>query len=234
MTEKMTVTQGLLELKLLKSRINKAIQEAGPLAEVHTASNPRSVEQMETDIHARYASICDLINRRTAIKRAIVLSNATTNVKVMIGENVVSMTKAEAIDIKSNLVPMLSSLLQKIVRDGNSAVETYQNREADVEKAARQIVVAVAGVSNPTAEDVSKCSAYKEYIDANPITMVDPLDLATTAEKMDSFVHDFIARIDTALSVSNAVTEIDVEYATGADAGIMITAKSDDADAMTL
>ena len=222
MTEKMTITQGLLELKLLKSRIDKAIDSSGYLAAVHTTSNPKSIDAMSADIKASYASICDLINRRMAIKRAIVLSNATTTVNVMIDGSAIQMTKAEAIDLKSNLVPFLTALLRKIASDGSRAIKSYEEAQREVEKAARQVVTAITGNTNLTAEDVNTNAAYKQYIENNKVEMVDPLDLAELASCMDNFIHDFVANIDTALSISNAVTEIVVEYDTGVAAGIIL------------
>lgn len=84
-TETMTVHKALAELKLLDSRIEKAIAEG-----VYCAANKHSNDKIggvPLDDYIKimqggYDKAADLINRRKAIKRSVVLSNAVTKVSV--------------------------------------------------------------------------------------------------------------------------------------------------------
>lgn len=42
--------------------------------------------------------------------------------------------------------------------------------------------------------------------------MVDPIGVSAVIESIDSFVDKFIAEVDSSLSVSNAITEIEFSY----------------------
>ena len=50
------------------------------------------------------------------------------------------------------------------------------------------------------------------YIDANSYELVDPLGVQDILAKMEADIASFTANVDAALSVSNAITKIEVEY----------------------
>ena len=50
------------------------------------------------------------------------------------------------------------------------------------------------------------------YIDANSYELVDPLGVQDILTKMEADIASFTANVDAALSVSNAITKIEVEY----------------------
>jgi hypothetical protein len=101
MKEKMTLHKALAELKLLDSRITSTIR-TGTYCVANKASNQKikgvKLDEFKESMKADYASATDLINRRIAIKKAVVLSNATTKVKI----NDVEYTVAEAIELKNH------------------------------------------------------------------------------------------------------------------------------------
>ena len=77
-TEKMTVHRALAELKTLDSRIHKAIQSAKYCAAVrHNDGKIEgvTVEEYKRKIKSDFQSVKSMINRRNAMKRAVVLSN---------------------------------------------------------------------------------------------------------------------------------------------------------------
>ena len=80
-TQKMTVHKALCELKTMDSRIQKAI-DSSPYVVVNKHSSKKingvSIDEFCRQAKSAYQSVNDLINRRNAIKRAVVLSNATT------------------------------------------------------------------------------------------------------------------------------------------------------------
>ena len=83
--ETMTIHKALSELKVLDARIETAINT--PVyccAKKHSTDKVAGtdVTQIEKNIRSYYDKAVDLINRRKAIKRAVVLSNAVTKVSV--------------------------------------------------------------------------------------------------------------------------------------------------------
>ena len=50
------------------------------------------------------------------------------------------------------------------------------------------------------------------YIKANTMTLLDPLGIEAKIEELDDMINTFLPEVDAALSVSNAVTTITVEY----------------------
>ena len=116
MTSQMSITQGLAELKLLDKRLNKRL-DAAPWAAVSTKTNRVNEDDLKKMAESFYKSYMDLVSRRDTIKRAIVLSNATTN--VTIGGKWKG-TVAEAIEHKSSL-SYKKKLLEKMKDDILSA-----------------------------------------------------------------------------------------------------------------
>lgn len=99
-TEKMTIHKALCELKTLDARITKSIGETEYVfANKHSNDkvNGMTVAAYCDEIKSGYQRVTDLIKRRDAIKRAVVLSNAVT--KVTVGGK--EYTVAEAIEMKN-------------------------------------------------------------------------------------------------------------------------------------
>ena len=102
---KMSIHRGLSELKMLDKRIERNIKEGKFVgSKKRSAENVNnttlSKEMFIESIKGEYKSIQALINRRTEIKRLIVLSNAKTIVTV--GDK--EYTVAEAIENKKELL----------------------------------------------------------------------------------------------------------------------------------
>lgn len=218
MIEKMTVTQALVELKLLDAKICKKIDESTTFAvALNTKSDARKPEEIEKNIKAAYQSVSDMIDRRDAIKRAVVLSNATKTIEIKLGGKMKRFTIAEIIDMKNTGIGYRARLVRKLISDGNDALRTYRSLYEAVNKQALAIAAAAQSQPKITPEEAANLSIYQEYMEANKITMVDPLDVGKLAEQLDNEISDFQSIIDTTLSVVNATTEITVRY--GADAG---------------
>lgn len=52
------------------------------------------------------------------------------------------------------------------------------------------------------------------YIEMNSVDMVDPLDIKSEIDQLNDEIDAFDAEIDAALSVSNALTTISINYET--------------------
>lgn len=215
-TEKMTIHKALAELKTMDDRIAKAIRDTSyVLAVKHSAEkiNGKTVASFKEDMRSGYQKVTDLIARRDAMKRAVVLSNATTKVKV--GEN--EYTVAEAIEMKNHGMEFRSALLRQM----NSAYVTAQNElnrnggEA-LEKKAEQYVLAVIAAqpkdSKMSVDSEAMKALRKTYIENNTYDLLDPMDIAKVIDALDTEINEFNAEVDAALSVSNALTVIEFEY----------------------
>ena len=127
-TEKMTIHEALSELKVIGKRIDKEINGVVFVtANKHsnTKIGGKTIEEFSDNIKSKYQKITDLIKRRTAIKKAVVKSNAVTDVTIG-GE---TMTVAEAIEYKDVGIDFTENLLEKISTQRNLAMASLKNNE---------------------------------------------------------------------------------------------------------
>lgn len=211
-TEKMTVHKALCELKTLESRITKGIEE-----NVYVFANKHSnikvggvpVSTYCDEIKAKYESIASLIRRRDALKRAVVLSNASTRVSVGGKEY----TVAEAIEMKNNGIPLLRVLRNKLDKDNRFARrEANENNGDYLERRADEYIKSLYGNTDMknASDEIKKVRA--DFIASQTFEIVDPIGVKGKMERLDSEINGFMVDIDAALSVSNALTEISIEY----------------------
>lgn len=209
--ETMSVYKGLVELKLLNDRISKAIGQA-----TFCASAQESAEKVgglkkpefEASARASYDQCDGLIRRRNAIKRAIVRSNAVTTIQV--GDE--QMTVAEAIDQKANGTSYLQQLWVRMDAQWRSAVANVEKQNATLEDRAEQFVVNMFGrkESKTASDEITK--AKDSYIKRNTFAVVDAINIPERIAELESKIASFAADFDSALSVSNATTQITIEY----------------------
>lgn len=211
-TEKMSVHKALCELKTLDSRIQKSIQQAVfVFANKHanTKISGVPVSEYSAEVKAAYQSVKDLIARRDAIKRAVTLSNAA--VKVVIGGK--EYTVAEAIEMKNHGISHLQLLLRKLETDNQRARRESDNNNGDaLEDRADEYVKSLYGNVDMkgASEEIKKVRA--DFIAAQTMEIVDPIGIRAEMERLEKEINDFKVEIDSALSVSNALTELTIEY----------------------
>lgn len=211
-TEKMTVHEALCELKTLDSRIDKAINgSVFVFANKHanTKVSGLGIDKYCEEIKSGYQSANALIARRDAIKRAVTLSNATTKVTV----NDKEFTIAEAIEMKNHGIPILQKLLKKLDMDNQKARRAADTSNGDyLEARADEYVKSLYGNVDMkgAGDEIKKVRA--DFIAAQTTEVVDPLGVVAEMERLSKLIDGFSVKIDSALSVSNALTEITVEY----------------------
>lgn len=211
-TETMTIHKALCELKTLDSRIKKAIEgSVFVFANKHSNAkvSGKTISAYSDEVKSAYQSACDLVARRDAIKRAVTLSNATT--KVTIGGQ--EYTIAEAIEMKNHGIPMQQKLLDKLVRDNRAARrQADENNGECLEMRADEYVKSLYGSVDMkgASEEVKKVRA--DFIAAQTMELVDPINIDAEMKRLEETISGFTVEIDAALSVSNALTEITVEY----------------------
>lgn len=211
-TETMSIHKALCELKTLDSRINKSIGETQYVfANKHSNNKVKgmSVTAYCDEIKSGYQSVNDLMNRRDAIKRAVVLSNATT--KVTVGGR--EYTVAEAIEMKNHGIQMMQMLLKRLERDNRAARnEADENNGEMLEMRADEYIKSLYGNTDikNASEEIKKVRA--DFIAAQTYEIVDPIGIVGEMEHLDKEINGFMVDIDSALSVSNALTEISITY----------------------
>lgn len=211
--EIMNVHKALCELKLLKARIDKKTVGTRYVYAVKANSGkidgmPR--EEVEANVVSEYQSIRAMIARRNAIKNALVVSNATT--KVTIGEQV--MTVAEAIEMKTNGIVFYKNLRDQIARQLTLANNSVTMNNTNLEDMAnKHIQTMFAGADQKkVAEEMTK--AREQFVQVQTYELANPIDASAVLKELDDFIEAFVLDLDSALSTSNATTEIKVVYET--------------------
>lgn len=204
----MSVTEGLVELKLLSKRINQAISSANWCGVAKKASREIDGERKDSfmkKVKADYESVIALIKNRADIKSAIVNSNAETIVEIA-GER---MTVAEAIERKSS-IEFEKSLLRSLTTEYSDAKNALVLADGKMENAIKDMSVSLAGSEkkNLGEEQEALIQAFRK---ANEMEIVDPLSIEKTINDLQERIDRFEANVDIVLSMSNAVTKITVE-----------------------
>ena len=210
--ENMRVHEALVELKTLDKRIEDAITDTDwVLANKHSNTKIGGIEVKDyvEEVKSRYQKVRDLIRRRDAIKRAVVASNAATKVTVA----GVEYTVAEAIDRKNHGILLLNKLMKNLARDYTTAkrmadVENGQSLESRADQYVRSLI-GNTDVKGMTAE-IKKMR--DDFIAAQTTELLDPIGAQKEIERMEEEITTFMSQVDSALSVSNAITVIEVNY----------------------
>lgn len=209
-TEKMNVHKALTELKILEDRINAAISNA-VFCVANKASNTKiagvSTKDYEVNMKASWDKINDLIVRKTAIKKAVQLSNAVEKVTI----NGVEMTRVEAIEMKNHGLDAKKELLRRLRYQYTSAVNKIESENREVEKRADNYISNFLGSKENAKGDEAE-AARKTFLDNNQYVLLDPLKIKDKIDALEAEIDAFESEVDSALSVSNALTVITIEY----------------------
>lgn len=211
-TEKMTIHEALSELKVIGSRIEKEIAHANfVITNKHSNDkiNGQSIEDYKANVTSTYQKIRDLIRRRTAIKKAVVKSNAVT--EVTIGDE--TMTVAEAIEYKNTGIDYLVLLNNKMINEYTSVKSnvTRANGDALIERANDHIIRLYGGKEKDVSASVIE-EARTNFISMNSLDIIDPINVDKEINSLTDYIDNFRSKVDSALSVSNATTIIEVTY----------------------
>lgn len=214
--ENMTVHKALAELKIIDDRINKAIT-SGTYVVANKHSNQKihgmTIDEFKTQMQADFKKVSDLIARRNAIKRAVVASNAVTKVKVGGTEY----TVAEAIEMKNHGMEFKDYFMRAISTQYVRAKNELDLNSGDpLEKRAEQYVLSVIQAQPKDSKMAVDSDAMKnlraQYIKDNQYDIIDPIGVKNVIDGLDTEVSEFLTEVDAALSVSNAITVLDIEY----------------------
>lgn len=208
---KMTIHRALAELKLIDSRIEKAINVVEPTGLMQLGKSVNgfySKDDFENDVKSKYQSVTDLINRKNSIKSAIVKANGTTNV-VISGK---TMTIADAINFKT-VISVKKNLIETLKRKHNSVKAKFNQENEKINNVALENAKIMIGKQGddrvkPNDEDVK--NIVDPFVKRNEFHLVDPLKIEETMEKLQIEVDEFEVEVDAVLSEINALTQIEI------------------------
>ena len=210
-TETMNIHKALCELKLLDARLTKeigALEAVGTTKAYSQKVGAVSVEDFARRAKETYQSIQDLMSRRNAIRRAVMLSNATT--AVLIGGT--EYTVAEAIEMKNHGIEFLARLCSRLSTSYNACAQRVDEENEALDRKADAYVSAITGSRDlkNISEEVKRLREH--YVSDQRIELVNPLHAEKTISELSDRVDRFVSDVDSALSTSNAVTQITVTY----------------------
>lgn len=206
---KMTIQEGLNELKILDSRIEKALQERNAYGAVvigqATVKGFSSNESFVEKAKASFQSIQSLISRRSLIKNAIIKKNAEVVVEVA-GKQ---MSLAEAINVKS-YISEDKRLLALLTQQYNSLMYELEKAETTYRVKLDSHIENIVGKDQKDKMDANK-SIIEFFDEKNLPKFIDAINLKDTIEKMSSEIEEFEGKVDFILTRANIINEIEFE-----------------------
>jgi flagellar biosynthesis chaperone FliJ len=205
-----TVTDALAELTLLSKRIESArvALENGTLVTVvevgKVPTGFKSRDEYEVNAKAALQRVNALIDRRRTIKRAIVLSNASTHVTVAAQE----MTVAEVIEMK-NFITHYEAILETMHSAYTQTRNQYEKAKARVRERLDKLALEVLG-KNEAVNSEQYQSLADSFMAREGVELLDPTNLAGEIERRQTFIEEFKSMCDRVLSISNATTSIEI------------------------
>jgi hypothetical protein len=202
-TQKISITQGLAELKLLDKRITTHLKHLR-WVDVSTEANRVDVEKLKSRADAEYQSYMDLVKRRDSIKRAIVLSNASTRVKVGDWEGFV----AEAIEYKAS-IDYKRRLLESMKTQLQESRAKYDTAKSQLDSRLERLLQSELGKDVKTNPD-TLTALTNTFRASNKVELVDPLDLGTKVAELEEEIASFETNVDWVLSEANGKTTVEI------------------------
>jgi hypothetical protein len=120
---------------------------------------------------------------------------------------------AEAIDKKNSGVDLLKHFARKLASDYNTAKITADRANgAELDRRADEHVRVMLGETDRKGMTADAQRIRNEFIEAQTMELVDPIGVRDVIANLNEEVSSFLTNVDAALSVSNALTTIIVEY----------------------
>lgn len=207
---KITITEALVKLKTIESRIEKAVSKlqvvtAKKNSETRVINGVTDEKDFINRAKSDYQSVTDLIKLRSDMKAAITQSNAQTKVLIAGKEY----TVAEAID-KKNSISLEENLLNTLKREFKTAINSVSALNKDAEYKADKNVETILGNDKAKNKTEESQSLYNTVYESNKGVLVDPLNVENLINTKENEVKDFLDSVDTQLVISNSTTFIEV------------------------
>lgn len=208
-TKVISINRALKELKTLDSRIQSAISNGMfVLSAKNSASkiNGLTREELKNSFKGNLDKVNDLVSYKNAIKAAIVASNAETEVQVA----GVTYKVATAIYMKE-AAKTEQYFINKLKQDYARVLREIEAENAKLEKAFETYVTQMyGGKDKAPVDEIEK--ARKMYYDTNGVEMIDSIGIKAEIERREEALVAFLDEVDGALTDSNALTQLTINW----------------------
>src|SRR5574344_1429611 len=187
MSEQISITCALAEIKTLDARIVKATNERYVEMSVggSVVGSNRSEDETKAAIKQKFQSFTDLVKRRNALKCAIVSSNANTKVKI--GDK--EMLVAEAIECK-NSIAFEEQMINNLRSQHRTAISKVESTNIQANQRLDQMIEVNLGKDRKASADDYDVIA-KPFMAKNEAKLIDPLDLEALVQQLQNDVDEF-------------------------------------------
>lgn len=211
-TERMTAHKILTEMKLVEKRITKTVSE-GVYCIANKHSNTKidgmSIEEYKSKMQGDFDKATAEIARYFAMKKALSLSNAVTKVTISGQEY----TIAEAIAMKNHGVYHKQYLLDTLRTQYSAVQRTLVTKNGDeLDRRAEKYVIELYGNNEDVKKGEAATQAKQQYIEQHSYDLIDKISIVDRIAELEKEIDEFTSEVDAALSVSNALTEIEFTY----------------------
>ena len=187
--------------------------------------NGAPIGEVDKEIHNiddRISIALNTLMKLLAIKEKI---NATSNLIVPspFGEDgEITLTVAEILMLKSDVIKKFrTEYLYKLDKDYHRAMNAkiaHQSTTMSEEKIQTYVLAKIKSLNIPADEVKNHFKDFgAEYIEANRIEMLDPLDVHSTFDSKKKKIEDWYTKIDTILLEFNAKTKIWIDLSRDED-----------------
>lgn len=205
--KELTLTRALAELKLLDSKISKAIQELKSVSYSVNNIVPEfrvTSDEFKANYNSQMQSIQDLRNNKVILKNALMKANAET--KVTIGGK--EYTILEALNRKTD-ISTESLLVQTMKKQLSASIANVNSINNSIESNIENTIRSKSASSGNQSKD------YIQTVRDSYKPQMPELVNADVVEKLikdkEEEISEFIAEVDYALSEINAITKIKVD-----------------------
>lgn len=198
-----SITQALAELKLLRKRLDSALDDAKFVA-LKKKNSIQDVDKFGVQARASLQSYTDLLDRYNKMKSAIVKSNATTVVTVA-GK---TYTVAEAVERKRSVM-YEKNLIREMKSQSSDIKEMLKDHQEAQQSRIDRLLSAELSKDSKTNVDTIK-SLTETFMADNKAEVIDPLNIDERIMSMEKEMEDFETTVDWVLSESNGRTLISV------------------------
>lgn len=205
--KELTLTRALAELKLLDSKISKAIQELKSVSYSVNNIVPEfrvTSDEFKANYNSQMQSIQDLRNNKVILKNALMKANTET--KVTIGGK--EYTILEALNRKTD-ISTESLLVQTMKKQLSASIANVNSINNSIESNIENTIRSKSASSGNQSKD------YIQTVRDSYKPQMPELVNADVVEKLIKYkeeeISEFIAEVDYALSEINAITKIKVD-----------------------
>lgn len=205
--KELTLTRALAELKLLDSKISKAIQELKSVSYSVNNIVPEfrvTSDEFKANYNSQMQSIQDLRNNKVILKNTLMKANTET--KVTIGGK--EYTILEALNRKTD-ISTESLLVQTMKKQLSASIANVNSINNSIESNIENTIRSKSASSGNQSKD------YIQTVRDSYKPQMPELVNADVVEKLikdkEEEISEFIAEVDYALSEINAITKIKVD-----------------------